>query len=113
RGAELEPPRPRPHPAVEEARERVLVRRPDVVLPAEPADDVRKGRVHLLVGDVPLLALRLLDPARDLAPLLADPGEPVAEHQRDPVLDGVGLAAREAAERTLLDLLGDAGLGLD
>ena len=65
----------------------MLVRAPVLVLPAEVAVEERQRRVDLVVGPVPVLGAGELHPAVDLGPLLADPGEPVVEQARDPVLD--------------------------
>src|SRR5262249_36730675 len=100
------------YPALEEAREGVLVRRPHGVVPAEVAADEGEGGLDPLLGLVPLLVPRLLDPAFDLALLLADPCQTVAEHERHASLDPIGLSAREALECSLLHLLGIA-VGLD
>src|SRR5262249_26844583 len=94
-------------PAVEEPLERVLVRRPDGIVPAELAAHEREVGVDLHLGLVPGFSLRLLHPTLDLAPLLRDAGKAVAEHERHPALDRVALAAGEAAERPLVHLLGE------
>ena len=89
RRADLEHAHPRPHVPLEQQRERVLVRAPGLVVPAEVAAEVRELRVDLVVGLVPALRLRHRHPALDLAALLGDPRQAVVEHARDPVLDRV------------------------
>ena len=85
--------------AVEQELERVAVREPGLVVPAEVAVHERQDGVDLVVGLVPALGARLLDPARGLAELLAGARQILVEHQRDPVLDGERAPAAVARQR--------------
>ncbi len=87
--------------AIEEHLERVAVRKPDEIVPAELAIDEREHGVDLVVRLVPALGLRLFHPAGRLPELLPGAGQILVEHERDPVLDAEAAAAARARERIL------------
>ena len=101
RRADLEHAHPRSHVALEQERERVLVRAPVPVLPTEVAREEREVAVDLVVERVPALRLRHLHPALDLPTLLGDAGKPLVQQSRNPLLHAELRAASFAAERAV------------
>ena len=99
-GAQLEHAQPAPllDVAPEQDLDRVAVREPVEVVPAELLVHEREHGVHLVVRLVPALRARLLDPAGRLAELLARARQLLVQHQRDAVVEAEGSPAACADE---------------